>query len=243
MDSRTRLSRNYFGVVAAAWIAAGCAVPSATLQPTLAGDIAPTESATAEATAAGVPHPSWTTLSDPVYGYSIVVPCWWWVTPTPAGGVSGVMTLHSYDEAYFQANSTKGWWAAGDFPPGAFKVDIGGWPVDDPTASTYDAALAAFTSDEQEVTSAEETTIGRNPAIDLQTRSTANPDNLGRLIVFRLRPETLLFVSGAPLSAFDSPDVQGVLESLALTPGETAAIPTFAPSQPLIEVPAGCTAP
>jgi hypothetical protein len=182
-------------------------------------------------------------VRDAVYDYGIAVPCWWWIIPTPPGGYAGAMTLSSYDEAYFQANSIKGWWTAGDFPPGAYKMDIGGWPIEDPSLSTLDAARAAFTSDEQEITSATEITIGRNPAVDLEARSTNNPDSLGRMIVFRLKPDTLLFASAAPLSAFDSPDVRGILESLTLTPDQPIVIPTYPPSSPLIDVPAGCPAP
>jgi hypothetical protein len=182
-------------------------------------------------------------VRDLVYGYGIAVPCWWWIIPTPSGGVSAAMTLHSYDEAYFQANSSKGWWSLGDFPPGVFSLDIGGWRVEDPSLSDLDAAVEAFTSAEQEVTSAEPVTVGRNAAVDVHTRSTVNPGSEGRLIVYRLDPDTLLFASAFPMSAFDSPDIRGILQSLALTPDQPIAIPTFAPSQPVIAIPAGCPAP
>lgn len=227
---------------ATAWIAAGCVSPAATPSPPPT-ETAPTEAPPSEPTATLAPHPSWIDLRDPVYDYGIAVPCWWWVSPTPPGGVLSAMTLHSYDEAYFQENSTKGWWNLGDYPPGVVKMDVGGWPLDDPSLSTVDAAVAAFTSDEQEVTSAQAISIGRNAAADLQTRSTANPDNVGRMIVFRLRPDTLLFVSAYPLSAFETPDVQGILESLSLTSDQPVVIPAFPPSQPLIELPNGCPAP
>ena len=224
-------------------ILAGCAAPPATLLPAPTESTPRTTDPTAPATETLVPNASWIELRDSVYEYGIAIPCWWWVIPPPAGGVASAMTLHSYDEAYFQANSTKGWWSTGDFPPGAFKMDIGDWPVEDPSLSTLDAAIAAFASDEQEVASAEEVTIGRNPAVDLGTRSTVNPDNVGRMIVFRLRPDTLLFASAYPLSAYDSPDIQGLLESLALAPGEPINVPTYPPSEPLIDLPAGCPAP
>lgn len=243
MERLTRLTRFLALVGSIGWLAASCASPYATLEPSPTESIPRAQPTSAPPTEIPAPNPSWMELRDPVYKYGIAVPCWWWVIPTPAGGVSGTMSLHSYDEAYVQANSTKGWWNIGDYPPGVFKVDVGGWPVGDSTLSTYEAAVAAFTSEEQEVASAVETTYGRNLAVDLHTRSTANPDKAGRLIVFRLHPETILFVSASPVSAYETPDIQGILESLALTPDEAVVIPTFSPSQPVIPLPVGCPVP
>jgi hypothetical protein len=56
-----------------------------------------------------------------------------------------------------------------------------------------------------------------------------------------LSPERLLLIGGvAPERALASRDMQGIFESLALNREQGILKPNFAPSEPLVEVPAEC---
>jgi hypothetical protein len=56
-------------------------------------------------------------------------------------------------------------------------------------------------------------------------------------------PEVVLMVSAYPDRARSTPDVQGILASLALTPEEIVDLQSYPPSQPVIAIPKGCFAP
>jgi hypothetical protein len=91
----------------------------------ISGGLAPTET-TIPPTEAPAENFSylWVEYRDPAYGYGVALPAHWVVNPTLPGG--GAMTAHSYDEAYFMAHSTKGWWTDGVIPEGVIKMDFAG---------------------------------------------------------------------------------------------------------------------
>jgi hypothetical protein len=153
------------------------------------------------------------------------------------------MTIQSYDEAFFIANSTRGVWVGGDYPEGAVKMDWTGVTQIDSALTTKAALQPLLENDTQEIVSAEEVQVGRQSAILYQLRSRFNPDETSRLHAFRMAPDTVLMASVYPDRALSTPDILGILSSLALTPDETIELPTFPPSPPIIDVPEGCVAP
>lgn len=137
-----------------------------------AGTSVPTESPTTASTEAEAqptateapPHPSWVELRDAAFGHGISLPSWWTVIPTPGQGVIATMTIQSYDEAFFNANSARGVWVGGHYPEGAFKMDWIGVTQMDPALTTQAALEPLLQNDTQEIVSAEEVQVSRQTA-------------------------------------------------------------------------------
>lgn len=199
----------------------------------------PTSTATPEA----APHPSWTVVHDARFGYSFAMPCWWTGIDTPDLGVIATHTIQSYDEAYFLAHSTRGSWTEGDYPEGAYKMDLTGVAEIDPSLTPLASLTPLLDNDVQELVSSEQVTVGPNSVLLIHLRSRLHPEETARMYAFGLAPDVLLMVSAYPDRAFESPDVRGVLESMIVVPGQPVTIPTYAPSAPLIQVPEACVSP
>jgi len=183
----------------------------------------------------------WVEFRDPKYGFGLAIPCWWPYSPIPTQGIGGTMTIHSYDEAFFLANSTKGWWTGGDWPEGASKLDITVWQDFDPSLTTLEAFNTTFDPASSEIASSNEVRIGENEALLLEMRNLVNTsDPNSHLYVFRPADDTMLMVSAAPDRALDSSDVQAMLNSLSLSPEQSVILPLLAPSPAIIPVPEGC---
>ncbi len=183
----------------------------------------------------------WVEYRDPTYGFGLAIPCWWPYSPIPEEGIGGTMTIHSYDEAFFLANSTKGWWTGGDWPEGASKLDITVWQDFDPALTTLEAFNTTFDPTTSEIASTHEVRIGENEALLVEMRNLVNTsDPNSRLYVFRPAGDTLLMVSAAPDRALDSSDVQAMLASLSLSPDQPVNLPQVAPAPAIIPLPEGC---
>ncbi len=183
----------------------------------------------------------WVEYRDPKYGFGLAIPCWWPYSPIPTQGIGGTMTIHSYDEAYFLANSTKGWWTGGDWPEGASKLDITVWQDFDPSLTTLEAFNTTFDPTSSEIASMHEVRIGENDALLVEMRNLVNTsDPNSRLYIFRPADDTLLMVSAAPDRALDSSDVQAMLASLSLSPDQPVNLPRVAPAPAIIPLPAEC---
>lgn len=231
--------------------------PTAFLQPTSAIQTVALHTATPVGPAATAANPEdeqatavtgeparpgqWVELRDQRYGFALAAPCWWVVSPIPAEGLGGVMTLRNYDDAFFMNNSTKGWWTAGDWPEGVMKLDLVVWEGFDPALSTLEAYRTSFDSSTSELVSVKEVRIGEKEALLVEMRNLVNTaDPNSRLYLFRPQDDLLLMVSAAPDRALDSSDVQAILGSLALTASQTVALPQLAPSPAIISMPEGC---
>jgi len=183
----------------------------------------------------------WVEFRDPTYGFGLALPCWWPYSPIPTQGSGGTMTVRSYNQAYFLANSTKGWWTGGDWPEGALKVDLSIWQDFDPSLSTLEAFNTTFDPTTSEIASTQEVRISENEALLVEMRNLVNTaDANSRLYIFRPDSGTLLMVSAAPDRSLDSSDVQAILESLSLSPEQPVRLPQVAPSPAIIPLPESC---
>jgi hypothetical protein len=178
----------------------------------------------------------WIEYWDPKYSYGVALPSHWIVYPTPTEGYGGVMTAASYDEAYFLANSIKGWWIGGQPPEGAVKMDFVGLGDTLPQQSLGVAVSEALGADPETtvVLSVEDTTFGTHPAVWVTTAPAGNLDETFTSAAFRLPHGTILLVSAFPNQAFYSRDVQAILSSLVYGKGEPIIKPAFAPFPPLM---------
>jgi len=178
---------------------------------------------------------AWVTYRDPRYGIGLAYPCWWAFTPMPTEGYGGAVTLRSFDEDYFRAHSIKGNWN-GDVPPeGVFALDIAVFENIDPALSTVDAWITFTDPTMSAIASAEGRVIGQNTATVIQMLNMNNSsDPPSTLYVYRLAPDKLLMVNPLFQDRLEASDIQGILNSLSLSPDQSIIVPVFAPHEPLI---------
>lgn len=178
----------------------------------------------------------WIEYWDPKYGYGVALPAHWTVYPTPTEGYNGVMTTASYDEAYFMANSLKGWWIGGEPPQGAVKMDFVGIENAVPQQS-LGVAISQVLGADPEVTvvlSVEDMTIGSHEAVLVTTAPAHNLEDPFSSVAFQLPSGTILLVSAFPNQALYSKDLQGILASLVFGKGDPIIKPGFAPHPQLV---------
>jgi len=180
----------------------------------------------------------WVEYRDPAYRYGVALPAHWIIYPTPADATDGAMTTASYDEAYFLAHSTKGWWTDGIIPEGAIKMDFAGMPDEHPELDLASALNEMYKnqSDITVVLSTEAASYNGHEAILMTTASPNNLDETFKSVVFRLANHKILMVTAFWGQAFASPDVQAILNSFAFE-GEPVSLPTSAPKPPLTDAP------
>jgi hypothetical protein len=180
---------------------------------------------------------AWVQYRDPRYGIGLAYPCWWVMYPMPAEGIGGTISLRSFDEDYFRANSVRGQWKDGIVPEGVFAVDLGVFEGIDPAASNAEA----YPRDPETsaIVSSEDVLIGQNQATVIQLQNLVNSnDPLFTAILFRLAPDKLMIFVTQQQDRLDSTDAQGILNSLSLSPDQPIVVPGYAPHPPLI--PAAC---
>jgi hypothetical protein len=178
---------------------------------------------------------AWKAVRDPRYGFGLAIPCWWLVSPIPEQGFGGVMTIKNYDEAYFNAHSTKGFW---EWPNGTLKLDVIIMTGVDPAKPDAEAYMKFVDPTMTGLVSAEPQQIGSHTATVVTLANLVNtndPDT--KLFIFRLAPDKLLMVAPIPQSIIDTPDFQAILTSIVLTPDEQVALPTITPAPALINAP------
>ena len=170
----------------------------------------------------------WVTYRDPRYGVGLAYPCWWAFTPMPIEGYGGAMTLRSFDEEYFRANSTKGNWNGA-------AIDVGVFEGFDPAMSITDAWATVTDPTMSVIAASEERMIGQNQATVIQMQNVNNNnDPLFTMYLFRLAPDKILMFSPLFQDRLDSNDIQGILTSLSLSLDQAIVVPAFAPHEPLI---------
>ena len=176
---------------------------------------------------------AWRAVRDQRYGFGLAVPCWWIVNPIPEGGFGGAMTIYNYDEAYFMANSTKGFW---EWPNGTLKMDIIVMEGIDPTNSDIDGYRQFSDPTMERVDAVELQQFGSHSATVASLANVDNPNSpITKVYFFRLAPDKLLMVNPAPQSIIDTPDFQAILTSIVLAPEEQIALPLIAPAPALID--------
>jgi hypothetical protein len=182
----------------------------------------------------------WLEVRDPGTGFGFALPCWW-ITYMPTGeALNYAITVASYDENYFLANSVKGQWLGGQHPQGAYKLDFYVNKQIDASLADEEAVRQALTGEENAVDLVQVRTIGRHTALLAVQSNVNNPSSTGTLYAFRLAPTNLMMVSAAAASDLTDPVVQAILNSLALTQNEPVEIPAIDPGPALIAKPAAC---
>lgn len=178
---------------------------------------------------------AWKAVRDARYGFGLAVPCWWLVSPIPEQGFGGVMTITNYDEAYFMANSNKGFW---DWPNGTLKLDIVVMEGIDPTKLDTEAYMGFVDPTMNALVSAEEQQFGSHSTTVLTFANLINTSEPHtRVFIRRLAPDKLLVVSPIPQTIIDAPDFQAILGSIVLTRDEQIALPNITPAPALIDAP------
>jgi len=176
---------------------------------------------------------SWKPIRDMRYGFGLAVPCWWLFTPIPEDAIGGgVLTIKNYDDAYFMANSSKGFW---DWPNGALKLDVIVMEGIDPAKSDVDGYLQFSDPNMERVDAVESQQFGLHSATIASLANVNNPnDPITKVYLFRLAPDKLLMINPIPQSIIETPDFQAILASFVLTPDEQVNLPTITPASALI---------
>jgi hypothetical protein len=197
----------------------------ATILPTSTAGISGNEPVV-EPPAEDVASPLWATYRDLDSGFGYAFPCHW---------INRDTTLMSYDEFFFMNRSVRGHWADGDPPAGAVKLEIAAFDYADSgiePGTPLEQAVPQAIADT--IVSTERVTFGTKEALRVELEGTVYPgDQTNEIYFFQISPESMLLLSVSPRGALSSPDVQGVVNSLALTAGEEIAIPEADPGGPL----------
>ena len=210
-------------------------VPTPTLFPgtitaTAAAPATETPSATAE-----TPSRMWTTYRDSERGYGYAYPCFWTNDHT---------TMSSYDSHFALEHSIRGHWIDSQPPAGVVKIDTGlldvadfGLGPDTPLGEAITAAAGDPYGDGRAVfESIEETTIAGKTAQRVflgEQRDSWGGDFQREIYYFPVEPGRWFRFFVLPTEQIDSPSVQGILGSLALSAAEPITIPTYDPEPPL----------
>jgi hypothetical protein len=192
-------------------------------KPSAAAPVPETPEVAMAATPTSEPGPSalWATYRDAA-GFGYAFPCHW---------VQQGTTLVSYDEAFFMSRAIRGQWPEGDPPAGAVKLEIASFDYADSgiEAGTplADAVPLVIGND---IVATDMVSLGSRDALRVQLPGTVFPSDTSNEIYFlQLSPTSMLLLSVSPRSALDSPDVQGIINSLALSQEEQVIVPVADP--------------
>jgi hypothetical protein len=218
--------------------------PTATSAPTETVEPAATETPagdeatpTAEAEVDGSEF--WVVMEDPQYGVRFAVPCYWEVNfpeDYHTGGSGIAYSVRNYTEEYVLSFPR----GQGVSENGGIKIDMNfmhgpSWGVE-PGSSLTDFVTEHYRDDpDTSLEGTEELTINGQPALRVTTETKFGT---GQFYLFAVNDETYLGF-GPNAEARDAPDVLGILNSIALTPDASVAIPDAVPDDP----PKGLTAP
>jgi hypothetical protein len=232
-------TRPVFIILFVVLILSACAPSNATTEtpaPILTEEPLPVPSQTESSPQPELPvATAWKAVRDARYGFGLAVPCWWLVSPIPEQGFGGVMTIVNYDEAYFMANSTKGFW---DWPNGALKLDLVVMEGIDPAKSDAEAYMGFVDPTMTALVSAEEQLSGSHTTTVLALANLINTSEPHtKVFIQRLASDKLLMVVPIPQTIIDTPDFQAVLASIVMTSDEQVALPTITPTLALINAP------
>lgn len=137
------------------------------------------------------------------------------------------------DDAYFNANSNKGFW---DWPNGTLKLDIVTMEGINSAVSDADAFMQQSDPTMTNFVSAEQIQYGSHLATVAVIASVNSPsDSPIKLFIFRFTPDKLLMINPIPQSIIDTPDFQALLASVVLSADEQIALPHITPAPALID--------
>lgn len=174
---------------------------------------------------------AWRAVRDMRYGFGFAIPCWWQTNPIESDGA--LYTVRNYDDAYFNANSNKGFW---EWPNGTLKLDLVVFEGADPALSDADAYIQIADPSMVGLVSADVRQFGSHAGTITVLANLDNPNSENATVVlFRLAPDKLLMVNPVPQTIIDTPDFQALLSSVALSMNEDIALPIITPSPALID--------
>ena len=182
----------------------------------------------------------WSEAHDDRTGVRFAVPCFWQVNlPAVDPGGLGAFSIRNYDEEFVLAHPR----SHISEDEGAIKIDMVyiqpstfGVPVD----VSLEEFAQSLTDDEfSELLSTEQVLINGQQAL-LVTSRDERDDSTNQYHLFGLSTDLVLLFSVWPQSALETPDVQGVLNSIAFIPEVNVQIPQMLPMDPPLGVPASC---
>ncbi len=184
----------------------------------------------------------WTTVTDPAYGFSFAVPCFWRVSfpQDYEPGVSTSYQVYNYPEDY-PLSFPRG---QGVFENGGIKLDFGinNLASDGMSAGTTLETLAAsemYNDDLSEVTSIEPVKLNSLPAV-LVTQQNKEFGSTGQFYLVALSSEVVLLFAPAPAEAITNPDVQAILNSITMGEQTAVQLPDHVPGPPPDGLAAAC---
>lgn len=174
---------------------------------------------------------SWRPVRDPRYGFGFAIPCWWLTNPIATDGA--LYTIKNYDDAYFNANSNKGFW---DWPNGTLKLDVIVMEGIDPAKSDIDGYLQFSDPTMESLVSVESQQFGSHTGTVATLANPVNTNDPNTKVFFvRLTPDKLLMINPVPQSIIDTSDFQVLLSSIVITADEQITLPNITPAPALID--------
>jgi hypothetical protein len=187
----------------------------------------------------------WSVAEDPRTGIRFAVPCYWQILiPTPDQDPSrlGSFLVQNFTEAYTQQFPR----GQGVFESGGIKVDFlyfeaSHWGLT-PGISLEQVAqrLAGGDESEFEIKASEPVIVNGQPALKVSDGRKGENGITGTYTLMAVSPELYFGFSPAPLGAHENADVQGIMQSLALSPEVEVQVPRFTPAAPLPGIEAAC---
>lgn len=191
------------------------------------------------------PSPYWTVYSDEFTGISFASPCFWEVQlmeadPITASG--GYMRTQNIPDGYVNQYPLA-------FPRGTGVFEIGGIKIEFVIINLDSEGYPAGTSPLEYVTAQSEgeslaTLVGTEEIeINGQAGLLVNSESslgFSQYYLFGISNELLLLVNYFPQDLTNHPDMQGVLESISISPENPVAIPSYTPGPPLPGLAATC---
>jgi len=183
----------------------------------------------------------WTEIQDPYHQVRFAVPCFWLVKlpaddPTGTGAFSYPVKNYPDEYVFNYPRSV--------IPPeaGAIKIDMtflsaAGMRNLPPGTSQADFVNALYDNDpETQLISTQEVVINGQPALFVTTEGNFGTGNFYLFTV----TDDLFLAFGTASELMDHPDVQGVLNSIALSPAIDVRVPEDKPAPPPVGLAAPC---
>lgn len=203
----------------------------------ISAEALPTEEPLPAPTEEAAPQPeqpvytAWRAVRDLRFGFGFAIPCWWQTNPIESDGA--LYTVRNYDDAYFIANSNKGFW---EWPNGTLKLDLVVFEGADPALSDADAYISLSDLSMTGLVSAEIRQFGSHAGTVAVLANLDNPNSENATVVlFRLAPDKLFMVNPVPQNIIDTPDFQALLSSVVLSQDEQVTLPIITPAPALID--------
>lgn len=183
----------------------------------------------------------WTEVQDPYHGIRFALPCFWLsVFPQEDTSQNGdfAFPLKNYPDEYV-FNFPRSF-----IPPdaGAIKIDMVFMSIKtmtslSPGASQLDFVTTLYSTDtETSLVSTQEVEINGQPALYVTTQSNFGT---GNFYLFTLTDD-LFLAFAPPYELVDNPDVQAILNSIAISPDVPVKIPENKPAPPPVGLAAPC---